>query len=233
MASLHLYYIQLFAPNQLFWAGIIKISYNLTIFVHFPLFFRIFVAKLVITKCLSMNRKYISLIFLIMTCLFISCGDDKKEETSQEDNVIIGRWVVTCVRAYNSQAYTNTLEKTWDFVNYTQTISNITSYNDVSDQETKQYSSFEEMAEDVHLKGLIFEKNGVCKSIVYSEGGWKVYDDSFKFEVDGDIIFRVNGSGKTLFGKLSYNGNIPQLKVTTVLELDGYNVTEERILLKF
>lgn len=175
---------------------------------------------------------FITFIFFVANST-ISCGDDK-EEAKQETDIISGRWVVTCIRINTGQAYTNTLEKTWDFINYTQTISNVNSSSSISDHETKQYSSFEEMAEDVHLKGLIFEKNGDCKPIIYDGGGWQKSGDSFKYEIDNMTIYQINGNGKEVFGVITYNGNNPQIYVQKTVEIaTGYNAYEDFIYVKY
>ena len=175
---------------------------------------------------------FITFIFIVVNSI-ISCGDDK-EEAKQETDIIAGRWVVTCIRTNTGQAYTNTLEKTWDFINYKQTISNINSSSSISDYETKQYTSFEEMAEDVHLKGLIFEKNGDCKPIIYNGGGWQEFGDSFKYEIDNMTIYQINRNGKAKFGVITYKGNIPQIYVQNTIEIAaGYNAYEDYIYVKY
>ena len=167
--------------------------------------------------------------FALATC-FSSCGEDK-DEVKQNDDVILGRWVMTCVKAKTSQTYT--LEKRLDLVNFTQTITGISSLSDISDHETKQYSSFEEMAEDLHLKGIIFEENGLCRSIIYSGGEWKDTGDSFQYEVLNNTIYNVNGNEKTVYGTRINNKNVPQLSVQHIEQLEGYKISEERIFTKY
>jgi len=164
----------------------------------------------------------------------ISCRDENKEENNNGKDILSGRWVVTCVRTHTSQAYTNSLEKNWDFVHFTQTISNISSNSEVIDYMTKQYSSFEEMAEDVHLKGLFFEKNGECKSIIYSGQAWQNSGVSFKYEIDNMTIYQITGNGKEVFGVITYKENIPQINVQKTMEIvAGYNAYEEYIYVKY
>lgn len=167
--------------------------------------------------------------FALTVCLS-ACGEDK-EEVKQNDDVILGRWVMTCVKAKTSQTYT--LEKKLDLVNLTQTITGISSLSDVSDHETKQYSSFEEMAEDLHLKGIVFEENGICRSIIYSDGGWIDTGDIFQYEVLNNTIYNVNDKVKKVYGTIIYNNKVPQLSVQYTEQLEGYKINEERIFVKF
>ena len=88
------------------------------------------------------NSLIILSIFAIALALSaISCGDNKDEEVSEKQDVILGRWVMVYVKALSNSALTNDLEKTLDFVNFTQTISSTNTTTGISDREIKTYSS--------------------------------------------------------------------------------------------
>lgn len=180
------------------------------------------------------NSLIILSIFAIALALSaISCGDNKDEEVSEKQDVILGRWVMVYVKALSNSALTNDLEKTLDFVNFTQTISSTNTTTGISDREIKTYSSFEEMANDLRLTGFIFEKTGFCRPIIYSNSGWIDSGESFMYEVQNNTVYKIDDNNKSVLGTITFQGNSPQLNVETVLDINTYRARQERIYIKF